>query len=73
MAYPPIRADDGLWYVNSMESFVSTMETEVLAARNVVDNLVREAFGSGKGICSGSETTKTDSLASEEAVYGWDC
>ncbi|KAI8806711.1 Prenylcysteine lyase-domain-containing protein [Cladochytrium replicatum] len=40
----PFEFEDGFYYVNSMESFLSTMETEVLSARNVV-NLVREKLG----------------------------
>jgi prenylcysteine oxidase/farnesylcysteine lyase len=38
---PPFRLADGLYWVNSMEFAVSTMETEAVAARNVA-NLVSE-------------------------------
>lgn len=40
-SWPPFRLRPGLYYVNAMESAVSTMETEAIAARNVV-NLMRE-------------------------------
>jgi prenylcysteine oxidase/farnesylcysteine lyase len=66
---------------------ISTMETETLAARNVVDLLLKEEFGSG--LCM----NKTDAPefggddqevlqapappasqeASKEFVLGWDC
>lgn len=40
--WPPFRLAPGLYYVNAMESAVSTMETEAIAARNVVNLLLRE-------------------------------
>ncbi|KAG8873326.1 hypothetical protein FRB97_006832 [Tulasnella sp. 331] len=74
--YPPIKADQGLWYVNGMEAWISTMETEVLSARNVVDNLLVEAFG--KGICPPAAKNAQPKLGKSVAVdgdkvYGWDC
>lgn len=33
--YPPIKIDRHIYYVNSMEPIISTMETEVLSGRNV--------------------------------------
>ena len=52
---------------------ISTIETEILAARNVVDILLGEHFnssicGAREGEGSISNTTK-----SEDFVYGWDC
>jgi prenylcysteine oxidase/farnesylcysteine lyase len=40
--WPPFQLSKGLYYVNAMESAVSTMETEVIASRNVVNLLKRE-------------------------------
>lgn len=40
--WPPFRLAPGLYYVNAMESAVSTMETEAIAARNVVNLLVQD-------------------------------
>ena len=40
--WPPFRIAQGLYYVNAMESAVSTMETEVVASRNVVQLLARD-------------------------------
>ena len=34
--WPPFRVRRGLYYVNAMESAVSTLETTVVASRNVV-------------------------------------
>jgi prenylcysteine oxidase / farnesylcysteine lyase len=73
-----------LGYIGPMGSpcfrFISTMETETIAARNVVDLLLNEEFNSG--VCgsriSGSETTQhyTTREASSnfnDFVLGWDC
>ncbi|OCH92435.1 FAD/NAD(P)-binding domain-containing protein [Obba rivulosa] len=46
-SFPPIRLAQGLYYVNAFEPFISTMETETLAARNAVDLLLRDEFDSG--------------------------
>jgi len=35
--WPSFIIDEGLFYINAMESAVSTMETEAVAARNVVN------------------------------------
>lgn len=40
--WPPFVLNEGLYYVNAMESGVSTMETEIMASRNVVNLLVRD-------------------------------
>ena len=45
--WPPFRIAHGLYYANAMESAVSTMETEVVASRNVVQLLAQD-------ICSAS-------------------
>jgi len=39
---PPFRLADGLYYVNAMESVVSTMETQAIAARSVANLVVRD-------------------------------
>ncbi|KAI5123737.1 hypothetical protein M0805_000330 [Coniferiporia weirii] len=46
----------GLYYVNSFEPFISTMETETISSRNIIDLLFRERFGTG--ICGASATPK---------------
>ncbi|EMD32466.1 hypothetical protein CERSUDRAFT_118802 [Gelatoporia subvermispora B] len=45
--FPPIRLAQGLYYVNAFEPFISTMETETVAARNAIDLLLRDEFDSG--------------------------
>ena len=40
--WPAFRLQRGLYYINAMESAVSTMETEVVASRNVVQLLAQE-------------------------------
>ncbi|KAJ7169505.1 Prenylcysteine lyase-domain-containing protein [Mycena filopes] len=68
-SFPEIKLAPGFYYVNSFEPFISTMETETLASRNIVDLLLHEKFGSG--ICGprGTPRNNTD----EGYVYGWDC
>ncbi|KAG9004826.1 hypothetical protein FRB90_010688 [Tulasnella sp. 427] len=71
-SFPAVKADEGLWYVNSMEPFISTMETETLSSRNIVDTLLRESFG--YGICpSGLSLDGWATGADDEKIYGWDC
>jgi len=68
--FPPVKLDDGLFYVNAFEPFISAMETETLASRNIVDLLLRERFNSS--ICplgEGKKGTEGDG----GFVYGWDC
>lgn len=58
---------------------ISTMETETIASRNVVDLLLHEEFGSG--ICgpliSGTDTSARENATrlseSSDFVLGWDC
>ncbi|KAI6045180.1 FAD/NAD(P)-binding domain-containing protein [Pisolithus marmoratus] len=76
--FPPVRLDQGFYYVNAFEPFISTMETETVASRNVVDLLLHAEFGSG--LCgsqlSGTETGEGDTPrdgGSEDFVLGWDC
>ena len=52
--FPPVVLAEHLYYANSFEFVVSTMETETIAARNVV-NLLREDFGIPKP--AGTETS----------------
>lgn len=40
--WPTFRLAPGLYYVNAMESINSTLETEAVAARNVVNLLITD-------------------------------
>ncbi|KAF8845457.1 FAD/NAD(P)-binding domain-containing protein [Paxillus ammoniavirescens] len=76
--FPPVRLDQGFYYVNAFEPFISTMETETIASRNVVDLLLHEEFGSGicGSLISGpvtGEENKTSVVDSSDFVLGWDC
>ncbi|KAG8731551.1 hypothetical protein FRC11_003763, partial [Ceratobasidium sp. 423] len=66
--FPPIKLDKGLYYVNSMEGLFSTMETETISSRNVVDLLSTELLGSGLCGPEGPKGPVTDTY-----VIGWDC
>ncbi|KAJ7042618.1 Prenylcysteine lyase-domain-containing protein [Mycena alexandri] len=69
-SFPNIKLAPGFYYVNSFEPFISTMETETLASRNIVDLLLNEKFNSG--ICGPKGTPRNDT-EKEDYVYGWDC
>lgn len=86
--FPPLHPDSGLWYINSFEPLISTMETETLSARNVVDNLFQSQFAAG--ICppdaelssETSESVEEDLKKNKDGwggtgpdgrIYGWDC
>ncbi|KAG6857603.1 hypothetical protein H0H87_010171 [Tephrocybe sp. NHM501043] len=74
--FPPVKVDHAFFYVNALEPLISTMETETVASRNVVDLLLNEQFGTG--IC-GPLTSSQDStgnvtrVEAEGFVLGWDC
>jgi prenylcysteine oxidase/farnesylcysteine lyase len=40
--FPPVNPDEGLYYANAFESFISTMETQCLAAHNIVRLLLAD-------------------------------
>ncbi|KAI9512321.1 FAD/NAD(P)-binding domain-containing protein [Russula earlei] len=65
--FPPIKLDDGLFYINAFEPFISCMETETLASRNVVDLLLREKFNAS--VCA----VEGERRRPGGFVYGWDC
>ncbi|KAG5650639.1 hypothetical protein H0H81_011522 [Sphagnurus paluster] len=72
--FPPIKLGRGFYYVNAFEPFISTMETETIASRNIVDLLLHEEFGSG--LCGPRVDLHNDQTplpTSKEFVYGWDC
>ncbi|KAG1716771.1 hypothetical protein ID866_369 [Astraeus odoratus] len=77
--FPPVKLDQGFYYVNAFEPFISTMETETVASRNVVDLLLHEEFGSGicgpqlSGPKDGTENVTHDANTDDDFVLGWDC
>ncbi|PPQ71842.1 hypothetical protein CVT25_006360 [Psilocybe cyanescens] len=82
-SFPPIKLDRGLYYVNSFEPFISTMETETISSRNVVDLMLNDEFNAG--ICgrriaaSGTDdqeiaaSPSTEEFDKKDFVFGWDC
>ncbi|KAH8079076.1 FAD/NAD(P)-binding domain-containing protein [Cristinia sonorae] len=77
-AFPPIKLDEGLYYVNAFEPLISTMETETIASRNVVSLLLDDLYNAAicKPAAEDVESTMTTiktSKPDEEFVYGWDC
>jgi prenylcysteine oxidase/farnesylcysteine lyase len=62
---------------NTSHRFISTMETETIASRNIVDLLLKEQFDSG--ICGlrgqGFDKADNGTLTTDDKdfVYGWDC
>jgi len=87
-SFPPVVVAEGLYYVNAFEPFISTMETETIASRNVVDLLFQDRFGTG--ICGKQslsvKSEEDQAVFSDEFkrqgkvnspadnfVLGWDC
>jgi len=69
--FPPVKLANGFYYVNAFEPFISTMETETISSRNVVDALLTESFGTG--ICKAVEGEEQVHEESADFVLGWDC
>ncbi|KAK2461697.1 hypothetical protein APHAL10511_006160 [Amanita phalloides] len=76
--FPPIRLDRGLFYINAFEPFISAMETETIASRNVIDLLLNEEFQTS--LCDARISGSADNSSSQFAfghdqrfIYGWDC
>jgi prenylcysteine oxidase/farnesylcysteine lyase len=44
--FPPVKLDKGFYYVNAFEPLISTMETETVSSRNIVELLLNEEFDS---------------------------
>jgi len=79
-SYPPVKLDRGLYYVNSFEPFISTMETETVSARNAVDLMLNDEFNAsicGRKISAPESESAEKPLANESVikdfVFGWDC
>ncbi|RPD56544.1 FAD/NAD(P)-binding domain-containing protein [Lentinus tigrinus ALCF2SS1-7] len=71
--FPPVKLAEGLYYVNAFEPVISTMETETLAARNVVDLLMQEQYGAGLCKPHVVEDGEAARELDDDFVYGWDC
>ncbi|KAI0644039.1 Prenylcysteine lyase-domain-containing protein [Trametes meyenii] len=72
--FPPVKLAEGLYYVNAFEPLISTMETETIASRNVVDLLLREQFQSALCKSTHVDGDVDASDASDDGfVLGWDC
>lgn len=57
-----------------MNRLISTMETETIASRNVVELLMKEQFDAG--LCKTSVDENGEPVVekrNEDFVYGWDC
>ena len=82
--FPPIKLDKGFYYVNAFDSIISTLESSIVAGRNVADLLLREDFSSGVCVKPTSEphvdadqevldVPALPQTPESEFVYGWDC
>jgi len=71
--FPPVKLDDGFYYINAFEPLISTMETETIAARNVVELMLVDQFDT-PGLCPLSPEGQDDAPSVGDGfVYGWDC
>ncbi|PPQ83044.1 hypothetical protein CVT24_011987 [Panaeolus cyanescens] len=68
---PPIRLEEGFYYLNGFESVVSSMETQIMASFNLVNLLLRDSFG--VDVCGSSPTRNHNIPAQRYFVAGWDC
>ncbi|KAJ7071486.1 Prenylcysteine lyase-domain-containing protein [Mycena amicta] len=68
--FPDIKLAAGLYYANSFESFISTMETQTISSRNIVDMILEEHFD-GASICGKRQGNTTKDA--DDYIYGWDC
>ncbi|KAF9479736.1 FAD/NAD(P)-binding domain-containing protein [Pholiota conissans] len=82
LEFPPVKLDTGFYYVNSFEPFISTMETETVSSRNIVELMLNDEFNSsicGRTISESNENVSDDSQQPTTAndspnfVFGWDC
>ncbi|CAO1636851.1 unnamed protein product [Sympodiomycopsis kandeliae] len=68
--FPPIRPDQGLYYINAMEPLVSTMETSTVASRNAVALLLEHWYG--LEFITGSNCNFEAFTADNDVREGWD-
>ncbi|KAF8203830.1 Prenylcysteine lyase-domain-containing protein [Pholiota molesta] len=80
LEFPPVKLDTGFYYVNSFEPFISTMETETISSRNIVELMLNDEFSSsicGRTISESDENDAsqqpTSAKDAQEFVFGWDC
>jgi len=80
--FPPIKLDKGFYYVNALDSVLSTLESSIVSGRNVADLLLREDFSSGVCVKPAPESHTDQEVLDippspqtpeSEFVYGWDC
>jgi len=86
MNFPPVQIDSGLWYVNSLELWVSTMETQTLSSRNIVELIFQGDFG--EDLCGqmlngttlskhaqegGRRSKEWEGEGANDKIWGWDC
>lgn len=72
-SFPPVKLAKGLYYVNAFEPFISTMETETISARNIVDLLLRDEFNAAICPQKAEDAEETPLTESADFVLGWDC
>jgi len=82
--FPPVQIDQGLWYVNSLEPWTSTMETQTLSSRNIVEMIFQDEYG--KDLCGRPEVDRSvhvmgdtkrkkewEGEGADGKIWGWDC
>ncbi|PWN36762.1 uncharacterized protein FA14DRAFT_140693 [Meira miltonrushii] len=74
--FPKIKADDNLYFLNAMETFISTMETATLSARNAVALYLEQLYGSdfvhgGKNCPWQKENATKDDKEPQEGESDW--
>lgn len=54
-------------------SFISTMETETIASRNVVDLLLHDEYSAGVCPAAAVDEDTSAEVHDNKFVFGWDC
>ncbi|CEH15781.1 PCYOX1, FCLY [Ceraceosorus bombacis] len=85
--FPPLQVDEGgLYFLNSFETLISTMETSTVSARNAVALLLQKTFGwdfvhggkrcdwqKGEEMLTSDMSSRRKEDDDQEAWAGWGC
>ncbi|PPQ78142.1 hypothetical protein CVT24_006425 [Panaeolus cyanescens] len=69
--FSPIRLEEGFYYLNTFESVLSSMETQIVTSLNVVNLLLNDAFSTD--VCGNTSATPAHGFSKRYSVVGWDC
>lgn len=68
-SFPPVQPRKGFHYLASMEPYLSTMEMQVISAREAVARAVQDWWGLGLGECENDSSWDLSCEPHAEAMY----